>query len=81
MPAMCVSLNAAYGRIGATIAVSHASASSCAHNIRIVAGTPSIASRGASAASQLIHGFRSSGEGSLEWFPAGFRFDLTHRSG
>ena len=61
-------------RIGAPIAVSRASASSCAHNTLIVTGTLSSTTCGASAANQHIHDFGGSMEGSPGWYPADFRF-------
>ena len=64
-------------RIGTPIAVSWASASSCAHKTLFVTGTTSSATCGASTANQHIHGFGGSREGSAEWYPAGFRFDPT----
>ena len=64
-------------RIGAPIAMSWASASSCAHYTLLESGTPSSAACRASTANQHIHGFCGSREGSPEWYPAGFRFDPT----
>ena len=64
-------------RIGAPIAVSCASASSCAHNTLIVTETLSSATCGASAANQHIHDFGGSREGSPGWCLADFRFDPT----
>ena len=65
-------------RIRAPIAVSWASASSCAHNTLIVTGTVlSSGTCGATAAYQHIHDVGGSREGSPGWYPADFRFDPT----
>ena len=63
--------------IGASIAVSWASASSCAQNTLLATGTTSSATCGTSTAIQHIHGFGGSRESSPEWCPTGFRVDST----
>ena len=63
-------------RIGAPIPVSWESVSRCGHKTLLVTGTPSSATCGASAANQLMHGFRGSREGSPEWYLLPSRFQI-----